>query len=145
MVGRACTFLLNFAQVTVKADETQNTIFHFKCPGNSSHSHTLLLNKDGQVNRQIAEVCGDRFVRVAFHEGFDVDNETNTMIEYESSIEYESLIPSYSWEILSSFFANNRLTPIFIDCKKHGWLDEDTGLWNGAVATVDSLDLFLLS
>ena len=54
------------------------------------------------------------------------------------------LVPSDSWEILSSFFAINRLTPIFIDCNRTaGWLDEDTGLWNGAVAMVDFLGLFL--
>ena len=132
-------FYYNFTQVRVKAkkDGSPNTIFHFQCPGNSSHSHTLLLYKDGQVNREIAEVCSDQFVRVAFNQwpgSFEVTNDNNTMVEYPIDLDWGV----YTWEILSSFFKINKLTPIFADCNNTwGWLDEDTGLWNGAVAMVD--------
>ena len=138
-------FYYNFTQVTVKAKigGSANTIFQFQCPGNSSHSHMLLLYKDGQVNRKIADVCRDRFVRVAFNQyspHFEVNSETNTMIEYP----IRRSKGAYPWEILSSFFANNRLTPIFYNCHQTwGWLDEYTGLWNGAIAMVDSLASFL--
>ena len=50
------------------------------------------------------------------------------------------MTPSFQWEILSSFFAYNRLNPIFHDCNfTWGWQDEEEGLWNGAVEMVDSL------
>ena len=143
--------LLDFTQVTVKAkiDESPNTIFHFQCPGNSSHSHTLLLYKDGQVNREIAEVCREQFVTVAFNQypGYiEVDTETNTMVEYSTPTYEGEVIPAWTWEILSSFFAINKLTPIFNDCNyTWGWLDEDTGLWNGAVAMVDLHAFVLIS
>jgi hypothetical protein len=53
-------FYFNITRVTVKvkADGSPNTIFYFQCQGNSSHSQKLLL-KDGQVNREIAEVYMD--------------------------------------------------------------------------------------
>ena len=142
-------FYYNFTQVTVKAkiDGSANTIFQFQCPGNSSHSHMLLLYKDGQVNRQIADVCRDRFVRVAFNQysrNFEVNSETNAMIEYPRLTKKKVSNQAWPWEILSSFFANNRLTPIFYNCHQTwGSLDEDTGLWNGAIAMVDSLASFL--
>ena len=138
-------------QVTVKAkkDGSPNTIFKFQCSGNSSHFHTMLLTKDGKVNRGIDEVCTDKFVRVAFNQEFDsfeVNTETNALIEYpmkvRSSFHGKHAWP---WEILSSFFANNKLTPTFKDCNQTwGSLDEDTGLWNGAVAMVKLLVYFLL-
>ena len=138
-------FYYNLTQVTVKAkiDGSPNTIFNFQCPGNSSHSHTLLLYKDGHVNREISEVCKDRYVRVAFNQypGFiEINNETNTMVEYPVWHDYPA--SSWRWEVLSSFFTNNRLIPIFIETNAFGILDKDTGLWSGAVAMVNSLVFF---
>jgi hypothetical protein len=85
------------------------------------------------LNRRIA------YVRVAINQdtsAFEVNNVTNKMIQYISGGN-EPLTPAFSWEILSSFFANNGLTPIFYDCKKNwGRRDEDTGVWHGAVGMV---------
>ena len=68
--------------------------------------------------------------------GSEVNFEKNEMIEYP--IWYDYPASSWTWEILSSFFANHQLTPIFIDCNDtSGWRDKDTGLWNGAVALVN--------
>jgi hypothetical protein len=96
-----------------------------------------LLNKDGQVNRKISEVCKDRFVRVAFNQYpgiFEARDKNNTMIEYP----IKAGGYAWHWEILSSFFEINRVTPIFKNCNNTwGWLDEDTGLWNGAVLMVN--------
>jgi hypothetical protein len=103
----------------------------------------MLLTKNGKVNRGIDEVCTDKFVRVAFNqdsESFEVNTETNALIEYPM----KAGEPAWPWEILSSFFANNKLTPTFKDCNQTwGSLDEDTGLWNGAVAMVKLLGYFL--
>jgi hypothetical protein len=121
--------------VRAKTNGLPNTIFNFQCPGNSSHYQKMLL-KEGKANREIAMVCNDRFVRVAFNQDpgfFEVYHETNSMVEYT----IEGGEGAWEWEILSSFFANRRLTPIFINCNfTWGWLDEDTGVLNGAVAKV---------
>ena len=66
---------------------------------------------------------------------FEVNNETNTMIEYA----VDPGGKASCWEILSSFLTNNRLIPIFIETNAFGILDKDTGLWSGAVAMVNSL------
>jgi hypothetical protein len=103
-----------------------------------------LLNKDRKVNRELSEICKDIFVRIAYNQdsgSFEVDNATKIMIEYPS----RPGVYAWHWEILSSFFANYRLTPLFNDCNfTWGWLDEDTGLWNGAVAMVYLWHWFLL-
>ena len=103
----------------------------------------MLLYKDGHVNREINEVCRERFVRVAFNqypEQFEVNTETNSMIAQPD----EGLDRSLTREILSSFFANNKLTPIFYDCKNTwGSLNKETGEWNGAVGMVGFLDVIL--
>ena len=112
----ACYY--NFTQVMVKAktDGSTNTIFYFQCPGNSTHSQTLLLMRDRQVNRKMAEVCSDQFVRVAFNQWpgvIEVRNETTTMMEYPMG--GYPLSEARSWEILSSFFATKRLSPLLYD------------------------------
>ena len=88
------------------------------------------------------EVCGEkkREVRIAYNQynqydgRFEVDNVTNTMVEFPVA---DLPIYAYEWERLSSFFQTYNLSPVFYDCNDTwGWLDEDTGLWNGAVAMV---------
>ena len=137
------SYVYNFTQITVgvKKDKSPNTIFHFQCQGNSSNSHKLLLTADGRVNRPMKEVCAEkREVRIAYNQYpgiFEVDNVTNTMVEYSLS-DKSSHDWAYEWEILSSFLQTYNLSPVFYWCNDTwGWFDEDTGLWNGAVAMVN--------
>ena len=75
-------------------------------------------------------------VRVAFNQYpgfFEMDMENN-----EKMVEYELRFGNvWDYEILNSFFATYGLTPTWQDCNETwGWLDEETGLWNGAVRAV---------
>ena len=100
--------------------------------------------KNGHVKQEIAQVCSDRFVRVVFIDWVLGVNNQNEMIEY-AIFGVDTFVPPWRWEILSGFFDNNGLTPIFIDCNgTSGSLDEDTGLWNGAVAMVNLLYFLFL-
>ena len=132
----------HFTQVTVgvKRDKSPNTIFYFQCPGNFSYSHKLLLTADGRVSRPMKGVCAEnREVRIAFNQfpgTIEVDNVTNTVVEYSLSDKWRH-DEAYEWETLSSFFLTYNLSPVFYDCNETwGWFNEDTGLWNGAVAMV---------
>ena len=90
------------------------------------------------------EVCAEkREVRIAFNQNpgtLEVDNVTNTVVEYDFSDKWshEEAYVAQDWEILSSFFQTYNLSPVFYDCNETwGWFNEDTGLWNGAVAMVE--------
>jgi hypothetical protein len=76
-----------------------------------------------------------------------VDNQTNTLnVNTTKAVKVwdGNLTPAWTFEILSSFFAINGLTPVFYDCNnKWGVLNEDTGQWDGAVGMVVSLALFV--
>ena len=148
------SYELNTTQVTVGVEEEKslNTIFHFQCPGNSSYPHKLLLTADGRVSRPMKEVCAEkRVVRLAYHQIptiFEVDNETNTMIEYPISKKSEYNFPvdyAYEWEKMSSFFQSYNLAPVFYelynDDDDWGGFDADTGLWTGAPEMVNNLSL----
>jgi hypothetical protein len=51
---------------------------------------------------------------------------------------------AYAHEILTSFFSQNNLSPVWIAGGGWGWQDEETGLWNGAVGRVGYLLSLLL-
>jgi hypothetical protein len=127
-------------RVGIRTERSPNTIFHYTCNGNSSLQSTKLLLRKGYVNQPIGEVCSG-VVRVAFNQWgaysewdpvFEVDMENEKMVEYEPCFGCV-----WDYEILNSFFATYELTPTWQDCNETwGWLDEETGLWNGAVRAV---------
>ena len=50
----------------------------------------------------------------------------------------------YAHVILSTFFSQNNLSPVWIYANgTWGWQDEESGLWNGAVGKVGYLLLFI--
>ena len=72
---------------------------------------------------------------------FLVFNDTNTMKEFALWWTLEPArqhpIVSRDWEILTFFFNNNNLEPIWINCNYvWGWFDEDEGKWTGGVGKV---------
>ena len=97
----------------------------------------------GKVNQQITDLCKP-IIRMAFNQYENtllLNMEKNTMVEYpvELSILSQS---AWSYEILSSFFYSQNLTPTWQDANgTWGWLDEDTGLWNGAMAMVSFMKI----
>ena len=66
---------------------------------------------------------------------FEVDMESGNMVKYVPSA--YNLHRHFPYEILTSFFASQNLTPIWQDNNYNwGWFNEETGLWTGAVAMV---------
>ena len=119
--------------------------FTLQCP-NQDHQLTLSLHHDGTVRGDIHyyDVCkvADS-VTIAFKsnapEYFEVDNETQTMVEYHPVVPVNgwfSYIP-YDWEIIKPFLDHYSLTPTWIDCDGiPGIFDDELGNWTGAVGKV---------
>ena len=119
----------------------RSKIFQFTCQGENDKAIKLLL-RQRQVNGAVAGVCKERPIRMAFNtfEGiFEIDVENgNKMVEYPWwwGLGWEGAGPK-AQEILSSFFKSYNLTPTWQDCNNTwGKFDEETGLWEGAVAKV---------
>ena len=77
---------------------------------------------------------------------FEVDHETQTMVEIPlMPANGWSYIP-WDWEIIKPFLDHYSLTPTWIDCNyTWGWFDKGTRTWTGAVGKVLNCDTkFLL-
>ena len=54
-----------------------------------------------------------------------------------------SFIP-WDWEILETFFLNNDIVPVWINCHfTWGWYDEEAGKWTGAVGKVSRSSMLI--
>ena len=117
---------------------SRGTVFQYYCQG-ESHSSRLLL-RQGNVNKQVADVCNSRKVRVAYNQDpgvFEVNTKTNTLVEY-----YRQLGPGLANlpEIMSSFLHSHNLIPTWHHANgAWGSFDEDTGRWTGIIGLVSLL------
>ena len=108
-----------------KKQKSLNTIFYFYCPGNSTHSHKLLLTAAGRVNRPMAEVCGKRLVRLAYHEGSLLKSQKKMGDIFSQA------------DILFTFFKRYNLSPLFYDLN-NTWSEFKEGNWtDGIIARVN--------
>ena len=104
-----------------------------------------MLFKNGTINGDLnyKDVCKEEHdIRIAYNNDpccFEIDNITNTMVEYPY---WKPIIEGWSEklhdrDILKSFFANYNIKPKWINCNyTWGWFDEETGHWTGAVGQV---------
>ena len=108
--------------------------------------------RNGQVHRKVKgkwennwehtqhkDICKTQRVHVAYYSDytFDIDTENNsTMVEYP--IRY-SIGSVYTYEILSSFFLSHNLIPIWYHVNISSRLDNETGIWSGAVGMVSEI------
>ena len=119
--------------------DLNKTIFSYTCQGYADSNPSKLIMRKGKVNKPAREVC-QPIIRMAFNqwEGlFEVDMESGNMVKYVPSAYVYDLHYPYPYEILTSFFASQNLTPIWQDNNYNwGWFNEETGLWTGAVAMV---------
>ena len=135
-------------QVDVKKDTPINlrtTIFHFTCHGGSENQQSKLFLRQGQVNRQMAELCTEKNIRVAYNQQpfkkdpgwFELDVENNNKM-----VEFPGIGKAQPYQILTTFLKSQKLTPTWIDCNSV-WanFDDETGLWSGILGQVSRLCL----
>ena len=107
----------------------------------------MMIFKNGTTkdNLQYKDLCEEELqVIIAYNNEenfFEIDNITNTMIEYPKMTEYGLISDygkhSYEYEILKSFFSKFNVKPTWINCNfTWGWFDDETGHWTGAVGQV---------
>ena len=107
-----------------------------------------MLFENGTINGDLnyKDVCKEEHdIRIANNnkpQWFEIDNITNTMVEYPYWMPIadgwsEKL---YDRDILKSFFANYNIKPTWINCNyTWGWFDDETGQWTAAVGQVKIL------
>ena len=69
---------------------------------------------------------------------FEVDDKTGEMLKYPvKPVTGSNTYIPYDWEILSSFFSNHDIVPVWTNSHFNwGWYDEESGKWTGAVGKV---------
>jgi hypothetical protein len=131
--------------LTIKKDHSIDPIFNFTCYGESDESSKLLL-KRGRVNMPLGTVCPHKTIIMAYNNiRYYFEVKENRMVEYPQwwSARYAY---AYPYEVLSSFFTSQNLTPIWQHAKGYyGTFNPETGLWNGIVALVSRTSLSLCS
>ena len=106
----------------------------------------IFKNGTSKDNLQYKDLCQEEHeVRIAFNNEenfFEIDNITNTMIEYPKMTE-NGLISDYGqhsheYEILKSLFSKFNVKPTWINCNyTWGWFDDEAGHWTGATGQVE--------
>ena len=107
----------------------------------------IFLNGTTKDNLQYKDLCKEEnHVRIAYNSEkliFEIDDITNTMVEYDFpplvfKDEYSQF--SYEFEILKSFFLKYNIKPTWINCNyTWGWFDDEARHWTGAVGQVEIL------
>ena len=107
-----------------------------------------MLFKNGTISGDLnyKDVCKEEHdIRIAYNNDlywFEIDDITNTMVEYPH---WEIMVSDHGtfsdqFEILKSFFANYNIKPTWINCNyTWGLFDDETGQWTGAVGQVKIL------
>ena len=105
-----------------------------------------MIFKNGKTkeNLQYKDLCKEvHNVRIAYNnevDFFEIDNITNTMVEYDLPAlmfqDYSEI--AYEYEILKTFFTKFNVKPTWINCNyTWGWFDDEAGHWTGAVGQVE--------
>ena len=111
------------------------TPFQYFCQG-ESHSSKLLL-RQGNVNKQVADVCKPRpkEIRIAFNQDWGIWVENDKMVLQDT--DQDCLTGFCYYEILSTFFTSHNLNPTWHDADgSFNFYDEDTGLWTSLIGLV---------
>ena len=118
--------------------------FRLYCPKERNH-HKMMIFKNGTTkdNLQYKDLCQEEHeVRIAYNNewpNFEIDNITNSMVEYPHwmSMVGDNGMFSDEYEILKTFFSKFNIKPTWIYCNQiPGVLNEMTGNWTGAVGQV---------
>ena len=108
----------------------------------------MMIFKNGTTkdDLQYKDLCKEEHhVRIAYNNAvgwFEIDNITNTMVEYPH---WKIMVDDYGmlsdeYEILKTFFSKFNIKPTWINCNyTWGVFDDETGYWTGAVGQVQIL------
>ena len=106
----------------------------------------MMIFKNGTTkdNLQYKDLCKEEHhVRIAYNnevDWFEIDNITNSMVEYPH---WKIMVGDYGqlsdeYEILKTFFSKFNIKPTWINCNyTWGLFDDETGHWTGAVGQVE--------
>ena len=123
------------------------TNFRLYCPKERNH-HKMMIFKNGTTkdDLQYKDLCKEEHeVRIAYNNEmnwFEIDNITNSMVEYPH---WWIMVGDYGllsdeYEILKTFFSKFNIKPTWINCNfTWGWFDDEAGHWTGAVGQVEIL------
>ena len=106
----------------------------------------IFLNGTTKNHLQYKDLCKEEHhVRIAYNnevDWFEIDNITNSMVEYPH---WMIMVGDYGqrsdeYEILKTFFSKFNIRPTWINCNyTWGVFDDETGHWTGAVGQVEIL------
>ena len=123
-------------QVDIDEKGSFHSTFLFTCHGMSSKSTQVELVR-GRY-RPVADVCQGGQIRVAFNYRKTFFYARDDKMWYGDDVYWSILFgAAFPQEILTTFFNEHKLTPIFIDnYGDYGWWLEEEGRWSGAVGMV---------
>ena len=115
--------------------------FTYTCQGGFGKSQfSQLVLRNRQVNRPFEDICQGAMIRMAYNQYqyiFELDK-NDSMVEYPWDWGFGKGPRAH--DILSTFFASQKLTPTWKECNGNwGKFNKTTGLWTGAVAEVSKL------
>ena len=116
-------FINNVLELQLFLDETVRGNLHYYdlCkvvnPVNIAYNNLLSSNNFGDIN-------------------FQIDNTTNTLVEYKPVPINTYFIP-FDFEIIGEFLRQHNILPNWIDCNyTNGWYDEELSKWTGDIGKV---------
>ena len=116
-------FINNVLELQLFLDETVHGNLHYYdlCkvvnPVNIAYNNLLSSNNFGDIN-------------------FQIDNTTNTLVEYKPVPINTYFIP-FDFEIIGEFLRQHNIKPNWIDCNyTNGWYDEELSKWTGDIGKV---------
>ena len=130
--------------VPVTYYDVKGWVFKMVCPGNtmSIYHKGLLLWKNARVNKNLGfdDICKEKIALAAYNNDpgiFMVSNITGEMVKYPLEIALSFSEVVWEWETQAAFFKYNNITPQWLNANySWGWLNETTGLANGALGMI---------
>ena len=112
-----------------------------KCKVTSDTTHKVMISREVKV-ASYKETCGGEKILVHLgynnnHGGMTVENNKLLQFPLIRNLKGHQTAISQGWEVLSIFFSNHNIEPIWHNCHYNwGWYDEEQGAWTGCMGKV---------
>ena len=112
-----------------------------KCQVTSDITRKVMISREEKV-ASYKDICGEE--KIVVHLGYNndpliqiVENDKLLQIPLKRELYGEGSGLSRSWEVLSIFFSNHNIEPIWLNCGFNwGRYDKEKGAWTGCVGKV---------